>query len=113
MGSDKLSHWFKIKGQDYLNVESEGRCVIMMVKSPEIKGQKGKWILGDIFLRAYDSIYDIENLRLGLAGPAVTVRNEHSVPNVTRAPKNYDVLIAVLAIILFFVILVAIYVFRT
>jgi len=52
----------------------------MIVKSPKVDGQKSKWILGDIFLRAYDSIYDIENLRLGLAGPAVTVSPESGIP---------------------------------
>jgi hypothetical protein len=32
------------------------------------------WLMGDAFLRAYYSIYDMENSRIGLVGIAESIR---------------------------------------
>ena len=36
------------------------------------------WLLGDPFMRAYYSIYDLEENRIGLVGVAETIREESS-----------------------------------
>jgi hypothetical protein len=41
----------------------------------ELASTGSLWIMGDPFLRAYYSIYDMENLKIGLVGIAQTVRN--------------------------------------
>lgn len=35
------------------------------------------WVMGDSFLRAYYSIYDMENKRVGLVGVADTTRIDY------------------------------------
>lgn len=39
------------------------------------KNNRVNWLLGDPFLRAYYSIYDMDNNRIGLVGVAETLRN--------------------------------------
>jgi hypothetical protein len=43
---------------------------------PENLKNINMWIMGDPFLRAYYSIYDLEKKRIGLVGVAETVRLE-------------------------------------
>jgi hypothetical protein len=40
----------------------------------ELKSTGAMWLLGDPFLRAYYSIYDMDAKRLGLVGVAETTR---------------------------------------
>jgi len=42
----------------------------------ELQSTGAIWILGDPFLRAYYSIYDMEEQKIGLVGVADTVREE-------------------------------------
>lgn len=43
---------------------------------PELKSTGALWVMGDPFLRAYYSIYDMENKKIGMVGVATTVRQE-------------------------------------
>jgi len=49
------------------------QCALMFKE--ELASTGSLWIMGDPFLRAYYSIYDMENLKIGLVGIAQTVRN--------------------------------------
>lgn len=51
-------------------------CYVLLKQSPDRPGRKQRWILGNTFLRAYDSIHDIQNRRIGLVGPAETIPKE-------------------------------------
>jgi hypothetical protein len=44
----------------------------------ELKSTGAMWLLGDPFLRAYYSIYDMDAKRLGLVGVAETTRKKTS-----------------------------------
>ena len=43
-----------------------------------MEGQRDRWILGDLFLRAYDVIHDYGHLKVGLVGEARTVPTDGS-----------------------------------
>ena len=76
MGSENSQHWFYLRGRDYLMKHrraGEYKCSILV---KEEAGQRRlSWLMGDPFLRAYYSIYDMENDRLGLVGVAETLRS--------------------------------------
>ena len=44
---------------------------------PELKGTKQVWLMGDPFLRAYYSIYDMDNNKIGLVGIADSIDTYH------------------------------------
>ena len=75
MGSPKSQHWFYLKGRDYLSFSRSKRKCAVLIK-PELKGTGAIWIMGDPFLRAYYSIYDMENRSIGLVGIAETIRQD-------------------------------------
>lgn len=75
MGSEKSQHWFYLKNRDYISFSrSKMECAILI--KPELKATGSMWIMGDPFLRAYYSIYDMEDQRIGLVGVAETVRQD-------------------------------------
>jgi len=41
---------------------------------PELSATSRMWLMGDPFLRAYYSIYDMDNKRIGMVGVAETTR---------------------------------------
>ena len=47
-----------------------------MIPLPDRNEIGETWILGNTFLKKYDSVYDIENRRIGLIGNAVTTSEE-------------------------------------
>ena len=47
-------------------------CVIQLRPVEDTKTKRERWILGDTFLRAYDSVHDLQNRRIGLIGDALT-----------------------------------------
>ena len=73
-GSTGDSHWFYLSGRDYLSYYRNRRynCAILIKKEDQISSNM--WLLGDPFLRAYYSIYDLENKKIGLVGIAETTR---------------------------------------
>ena len=48
----------------------------MVTFQEELRAEASFWLLGDSFLRAFYSIYDAENMRIGLVGD-ITV---HELP---------------------------------
>jgi len=75
LGSSKSQHWFYLKNRDYLSYSTtKQKCGILFKE--ELSSTGAIWILGDPFLRAYYSIYDMEEKRIGLVGIAETVRQE-------------------------------------
>ena len=77
LGSRKSAHWFYLKGQDYIQYDKYKRnCVVLIMQ--ELKSTGAMWLLGDPFLRAYYSIYDMDAKRLGLVGVAETTRKKTS-----------------------------------
>lgn len=69
---------FYINSRDYLmehQREGDYKCSIL-VREESGLNTRVNWLLGDPFLRAYYSIYDMDNNRIGLVGVAETLRNE-------------------------------------
>lgn len=63
-------------GRDYLmkhHITSAYKCSIL-VKEEWGQVTHSNWLLGDPFLRAYYSIYDMEEGKIGLVGIAETFR---------------------------------------
>jgi len=62
-------HTFTIESEDYFMDLGKNECMLGLMGDPELTVYK-QWIMGDVFLAKYVSIYDVENARLGL-GAAV------------------------------------------
>ena len=71
MGADYKEYFFTLSGEAYvLNTISTNpnRCYIALSKSGSLSGGSPvDWILGDPFMRAFYSIYDYSQTRIGLA----------------------------------------------
>ncbi|XP_024880766.1 cyprosin-like [Temnothorax curvispinosus] len=57
---------FRLTGKDYIVKVTEGLCILAFEDNPfNINGIK--WILGDVFIRRYYTVFDMGNNRLGFA----------------------------------------------
>jgi hypothetical protein len=59
LGSRNNQHWFELKNKDYLYMVQDEWCVIQLRPVEDTKTKRERWILGDTFLRAYDSVHDL------------------------------------------------------
>lgn len=75
VGSRDQQHWFFLKNRDYLTYSQNKKVCAILIKPENIKSVN-MWIMGDPFLRAYYSIYDLDERKIGLVGVAETVRKE-------------------------------------
>ncbi|CAN0475085.1 unnamed protein product, partial [Laminaria digitata] len=57
------SNKFILRGEDYTVCSRWGVCVIKL--QPSFGGEF--WILGDVFIEAYYTLFDVDNLRVGFA----------------------------------------------
>ena len=68
-------HWFYLSSRDYLQYyERKGKCALLVKKEESISSNM--WLMGDPFLRAYYSIYDLDQKKVGLVGVAETTREQ-------------------------------------
>ena len=68
-----------MRPSDYLlyeRVDTSDKKMCMVTFQEELRAEASFWLLGDSFLRAFYSIYDAENMRIGLVGD-ITV---HELP---------------------------------
>lgn len=70
-------HWFELRGRDYMFYDPSQRKCAVLVK-PELNANMRMWLMGDPFLRAYYSIYDMDNKRIGLVSVADKTRSSYA-----------------------------------
>ena len=82
IGSAEERHWFYLAGRDYLKyLPYLGTCRILIL--PEVAVTTDMWLLGDPFLRAYYSVYDLDSMEVGLTGVAELIRDTYRVEDET------------------------------
>ena len=70
LGSTFLRHWFEMRPENYLQYSSrKSSCWISILEETDTPDV---WILGDPFLMGYYSIFDYDNMKIGLVGPSFT-----------------------------------------
>ena len=70
IGSTDKQYLVYMRPKDYLMNFGTNNCAVLVNEETDSKA----YILGDSFLRAYYSIYDMENTRVGLVGMVETVK---------------------------------------
>lgn len=76
MGSNSGQYVFDLENKDYLE-KVQIWCIINLRPMPDPKaGVSERWILGSNFMRKYDSVYDLDNRKLGLIGPGMVYTKE-------------------------------------
>lgn len=60
----------------------------MVLVQPEIDQSLDMWIMGDPFLRAYYSIYDMDSKRVGLVGVGSTTFDKYELPSTSKNGTN-------------------------
>ncbi|XP_025142231.3 pepsin F-like isoform X2 [Bubalus bubalis] len=61
---------YPVPAQAYIHKSSQGLCYSTFQNGKQHKNEAETWVLGNVFLRLYFSVYDLEKYRIGLA-PAV------------------------------------------
>lgn len=65
--------WFLLRPKDYLFYQPVyGMCAVLIQNQASLDG--AMWVMGDPFLRAYYSIYDMDEHRIGLVGLSYTLQ---------------------------------------
>ena len=58
---------FTLEAKDYVQVQGEGKCLFAIMPF-EMSPKLGEmWILGDVFMRKYYTVFDYGNKRVGMA----------------------------------------------
>lgn len=55
--------------------QSYQKCAVLVKDG--LSGTSGMWLMGDPFLRAYYSIYDMDAAKIGLVGVAKTTKDTY------------------------------------
>ena len=69
VGNSTVQHWFYLRGKDYLFYQPRNRSCALLIAAEKTQ-RSNMWLMGDPFLRAYYSIYDMETNMIGLVGVA-------------------------------------------
>lgn len=82
------SKWFTLPKESYMSKNENGSCKQMLLTPSNEKFGKGAssdyWILGDIFLQNYYSIYDFPNGKVGLIDSRAGGVKDNSEPKETK-----------------------------
>ena len=79
-------HTFTIESNDYFMDLGKNECMLGLMGDPELTVYK-QWIMGDVFLAKYVSIYDVENARLGLGKAVADPQNVGDLEALAAATK--------------------------
>ena len=79
-------HTFTIESNDYFMDLGKNECMLGLMGDPELTVYK-QWIMGDVFLAKYVSIYDVENARLGLGKAVADPQNVGDLEAIAAATK--------------------------
>jgi len=79
VGDEQSRFWLYLHGRDYL-IKHEHRvdykCSIMIIEDAGyFRRLNPNWLMGDPFLRAYYTVYDLENRKMGLLRVPEAYRN--------------------------------------
>jgi len=55
--------------RSYLKRRDDGKCVLLMHPNDVSLGVESKWVMGDLFMQNFYSIFDYKNKRIGLIDP--------------------------------------------
>jgi len=85
IGSQWNKHWVTMKPEHYIKWDEEEKSCKLLIAEETDKDSE-KWTLGNSFLRNYYTIYDLDNLRIGVVGDVETTTsgflstwNEHDL----------------------------------
>ena len=59
----------ELEKSTFLKRKGEGKCQLIMYPTDQSLGVEYKWVVGDLFMQNFYSIFDWKNKRIGLVEP--------------------------------------------